>query len=118
MYSFTTITKQKMKKSIAKLQAFFEDNGFNVHLFKQDKKQNAEVEKWTGGGVDMIMCLQPFTAEEFIQYVKDFDVDEEIEMHRQDKMYRNNFTISESVTDFTNFHNHLKEVAEKLTNLE
>jgi hypothetical protein len=107
-----------MKKSIAKLQAFFEDNGFNVHLFKQDKKQNAEIEKWTDGGVDMVIYLQPFTAEGFIQYVKDFNIDEEIEMHRQDKRYRDDFTISESLTDFTNFHNHLKEVAEKLINLK
>jgi hypothetical protein len=127
-----------MKKSqIEKLKNFFEELNFNVWLFTETKTNgiqsieledivedgnnieiHAEIEKWTDGGVYMIACLEPFTAEAFIQYVKGFDVDEEITLHRQDKLYCNNFTHLESVTDFTDFHNHLKEVAEKLTNLE
>jgi flagellar basal body rod protein FlgC len=102
------------KMTIKKLQEFFENNDFNVHLTKQDGVQCAEVEKWTDGGVDMVIWLSPFTAEEFKGYVKDFDVDEQIDLYRQDKLYKANFTITESVEDFTNFHNHLKEIAEKL----
>jgi len=96
------------------LKKFFEENDFNVFLSKQDGKQCAEVEKWTDGGVDMIIWLNPFTVEEFKSYVNDFDVDEEIEMHRQMKDYKQAFTISQSLEDFTNFHNHLKAIAEKL----
>jgi hypothetical protein len=96
--------------TIKKLQKFFEDNGFLVHLTKQDNRQCAEVEKWTDGGVDMIIWLNPFTVEEFQSYVNDFDVDEQIDINRQNKQYRNDFTIRESLEDFTNFHNHLKEV--------
>lgn len=98
-----------------KLKNFFEENGFNVHLAEQDNVQCAEVEKWTNGGVDMIIWLNPFTVEEFKSYVDDFDVDETIDSHRQDSRYRNDFTISQSLRDFTDFHNHLKKVAQKLS---
>lgn len=97
-----------------KLQDFFEEQGFIVHLDEQDGVQCAEIEKWTDGGVDMIICLQPFNKEEFLQYVEDFDVDENIDLHRQGKDYKKAFTITESVKDFTDFHNHLKEVVEKM----
>lgn len=107
-----------MKKlTVKKLQNFFEEEGFNVHLFEQDKMQCAEVEKWTNGGVDMIFTLMPFTAAQFIERVEDFDIDEEIDLHRQGQDYKNAFTIRESVDDFTDFHNGLKEVAAKLESL-
>ena len=72
--------------------------------------QCAEIEKWTGGGVDMITNLYPFTVEKFKEYVNDFDVDEEIDFHRQDQRYKAVFTTSQSLKDFTDFHNHLKEL--------
>lgn len=99
---------------IKTLQKFFEENGFNVFLTKQNNKQCAELEMWTNGGVDMILWLNPFTAESFKSYVNDFNIDELIDSHRQDKRYKNDFTISESLKDFTDFHNFLKEVASKL----
>jgi len=97
-------------KKIEKLKDFFEKQGFLVHLFEQDKKQCAEVEKWTDGGVDMIFTLMPFTAEQFIECVNDFSVDEEIDLHRQEKQYKEAFTISESLKDFENFKKNLDEV--------
>ena len=75
------------------LKKFFEEKDFNVHLIEQDGNQCAEVETWTNGGVNMILWLNPFTIEEFKQIVNDFDVDEEIELHRQGQDYRNAFTI-------------------------
>ena len=103
-----------MKKDIAKLKDFFEREGFGVYLFTQDKQQCAELEKWTIGGVDMIIVLMPFTAEQFIERVDNFDIDEEIDLHRQDKGYKDDFKITESVEDFTDFHNMLKAVAGRL----
>jgi hypothetical protein len=97
-----------------KLSDFFEENEFRVFPFEQDDMNCAEVEKWTDGGVDMVITLMPFTKEEFIDYVNYFDVDDEIDMHRQDQLYKNAFTISDSVKDFTDFQNHLKEIVEKL----
>ena len=97
-----------------KLQNFFEKEDFNVYLTKQDNVQCAEVEKWTDGGVDMIIWLNPFTVKEFEIYVNDFDVDEQIDNYRQGEQYKAAFTISKSLKDFTNFHDHLKEIVEKL----
>jgi hypothetical protein len=99
---------------IKTLQEFFEKEDFQVHLFKQDKKQCAEVETWTNGGVNMIIVLQPFIKEQFVEYVEQFNIDDEIDMCRQDQRYKAVFTITESVKDFTDFHNRLKEVEKKL----
>ena len=105
------------KGMVEKLKTFFEAEDFQVHLFEQDNMQCAEVEKWTDGGVDMVIVLIPFSKEEFIEYVKDFDIDEEIDLHRQAKDYRAAFTITQSVEDFTNFHKDLEEVVEKISEL-
>lgn len=99
------------------LQNFFEEKNFHVYLFEQNNVQCAEIEKWTDGGVDMIIYLNPFTKEEFAQYVNDFDVDDEIDLHRQNIEYRNNFTITESLKDFTIFHTHLKKINAMLGDL-
>ena len=97
-----------------KLKNFLEEKDFNVHLTKQDNVQSAEVETWTNGGVNMIIWLNPFTVEEFTQKVNDFDVDEEIELHRQGQDYKNAFTIRESLEDFEDYHNRLKDVLSEL----
>lgn len=99
------------------LQDFFENEHFSVHLFEQDDMQCAEVEKWTNGGVDMIITLIPFTIEKFIECVNVFDIDSEIDLHRQSEDYKRNFTISKSLKDFTDFHNHLKEIVAKLNTM-
>lgn len=96
------------------LQEFFEDEGFDVNKFEQDNQICAEIEKWTEGGVDMIITLMPFTIEEFIDYVNDFDVDDEIDTHRQDERYKKDFTISQSLKDFKKFQNDLKKVVKKM----
>jgi hypothetical protein len=96
------------------LQKFFEDEGFNVDIFEQDNQRCAEIEKWTDGGVDMIINLIPFTKEEFIDYVNDFDVDDLIDTYRQDVNYKKNFTISQSLKDFKKFHSDLKKVVKKM----
>ena len=106
------------KLTTSKLKKFFEDKGFNVSLQKEGKRKYAELEKWTDGGVDMIIYLEPFTVERFKEWVDDFDIDEEIDLHRQDKRYKNDFTITRSVEDFTDFHNGLKEVMGDLYTLE
>lgn len=87
----------------------FEENDFNVHLFEQDNMQCAEIETWTDGGVNMIIKLIPFTKEKFIEYVDNFDIDAEIDLHRQDKSYKNRFTIRESLSDFSNYMERLKK---------
>jgi hypothetical protein len=96
------------------LEKFFEENDFQVHLIEQDDQQCAEVEMWTDGGVDMIITLMPFNVKEFKEYVKDFDIDEQIDIHRQADDYKKAFKISESLKDFTKYHNHLKKIVKLL----
>jgi hypothetical protein len=62
----------------------------------------------------MIHFLNPFTVEEFERQVNGFDVDEEIDSHRQDQRYKDAFRISQSVKDFEEYHTRLKEVLEEL----
>ena len=102
------------KLTTKKLKSFFEENDFNVHLCEQDGVQCAEVETWTEGGVNMIIWLNPFTIEEFEYYVNNFDVDGEIDLHREGKDYRNVFSIHDSLNDFDDFHDRLKDVLSKL----
>ena len=109
--------KKASKSKDFDLRDFFEKEDFQVYLFEQDGKQCAEVETWTNGGVDMIITLMPFNKEKFIEFVDSFDIDEEIDMHRQGKDYRNAFTITASVKDFTDYHKRLKQTAKKLSKL-
>lgn len=100
------------------LKKFFENKNFNVHLTKQDGMQCAEIESWTNGGVNMILWLYPFTIESFKNVVECFDVDEEIDLHRQSESYRNAFKIKESVKDFNDFHERIKYCSNELTKMQ
>jgi hypothetical protein len=105
---------ENFKESNKELVDFFENNGFIVNLYTIENQECAEIEMWTDGGVDMIISLQPFTKKEFINSVESFDIDEEIELHRMDERYKKAFTIRESLSDFENYHNKLKKIAEKI----
>ena len=78
-----------------------------------------ELETWTNGGVDMLIYLDMTSNEtitqQFRNYVDNFDIDEEIDLHREGKDYRNAFTITESVEDFEDYVEWLKDI---LNNLE
>lgn len=96
------------------LRDFFEREDFRVHLFEQDGMQCAELETWTDGGVNMIITLMPFTKEKFVSYVIDFDIDEEIDTHRQDSRYKQAFKLADSLNDFNSFKERLDDVVKKL----
>ena len=93
------------KKFIEKIEDFFgvyEDN------------EIVELETWTDGGVNMHIVLRKGSDKSYLQqfedYLKNFDVDEEIEIHRQDKQYKNDFTIRESLQDFEAYNEWLSNV--------
>lgn len=95
--------------NIQQLIEFFDSNGFCAH--EQDVHNGIlELETWTRGGVNMLMYLEPITIQSFEEQVNSFDVDEEIEVHRQDDRYRRDFTIRESLEDFEEYHLRLKQV--------
>lgn len=93
------------KKFIEKIKEFF-----GVY----EDEQIVELETWTNGGVNMHIVLRKDSDKSYLQqfedYLKNFDVDEEIEIHRQDAQYRNVFTIRESLQDFEAYKEWLSNV--------
>jgi hypothetical protein len=81
-----------------------------------------EINSYTNGGVNMIIFIdlrdEEVTydnfAKHFKKYAYNLDVDSLIDMHRQEELYRNNFSISKSLEDFNSFKAELKEIADKL----
>jgi hypothetical protein len=93
------------------LKEIFENEDYRVHIINDGKgniQSEAEIETWTNGGVNMVFYLKPFTEESFIELVNNFDIDEQIELHRTDQRYKDNFTIQQSLKDFQDFHKRLK----------
>ena len=86
------------------------EDHFNVH----ELETGVELEEWTDGGVNMFIDLSEDNNKSYLQqfkeYIDNFDIDEEIEIHRQDEQYKNDFTIRESVEDFESYHRWLNEV--------
>ena len=78
------------------------------------------LEQWTNGGVDMIIEFEKNrnVIEVLQEYINNFDIDEEIEIHRQDKSYRENFTIRESLVDFENWIDFIKNIIKQLKEVE
>lgn len=93
-----------------RLYDYLEENGRSVYLFEQDSEICAEIEDWTARGVNMIITLMPFNFDELQNYYEDFDIDEEIDLHRQDERYRKVFRISQSVRDFESWETALEKL--------
>ena len=77
-----------------------------------------ELESWTNGGVDMFITIDKNSyntlLEQLKEFVENFDIDEEIEIYRQDTDYRRNFTIRESINDFENWVDYIRDCISKL----
>ena len=91
------------KKQMDILEGNFEiyENGNSIGL-----------RRFTNGGVDMYIDID-VNDDVIIQlenYLNDFDIDEEIDVYRQDKMYREHFTIRESVNDFEEWINFIQTI--------
>ena len=96
------------------LTKVFQDQNFSVNLFKEDGKQCAEIETWTTNGVSMLHLLRPLSLASFEEVVKDFNVDEEIDLHRIDPLFRSHFTVRQALEDFEEYQQRLKTTLEKL----
>lgn len=93
-----------------RLYDFIEDNGNRIYLFEQDNQICAEVENWTDAGVNMVITLMPFCFGELVDYYDFFDIDDEIDIHRQNENYRKTFRISQSLNDFEKWQDDLSEM--------
>ena len=88
------------------------EDSFNV----TESADDLELETWTNGGVNMFIHIPKYEdiVRDFCEYVKYFDMDEEIELHRQDARYKAVFTLKQSVADFEGFVDKIEAVADKL----
>lgn len=95
------------------------DRSFEIH----NSNDCYELEEWTDGGVDMIITLSKednrFSSmlEQFRYYVDSFNIDEEIDIYRQDKGYCENFTCRESVKDFEAWEEYIENVLKEWESL-
>ena len=87
---------------------------FNIN----ESAYELELESWTDGGVNMFISIDKNSdnnlLEQLERFVENFDIDEEIDIHREDENYKRNFTIRESINDFENWVNYIEECISKL----
>lgn len=113
--------KVKLPDEVQKILDIIEAQGFAVMLYEEDGVVcGAEIEDWTAGGVDMIHFIDlrgkdinnpDDWRDEISAIAANFDVDEEIDLHRESERYRKAFTISASVHDFEAWEERLRELA-------
>lgn len=87
---------------------------FNIN----ESAYELELESWTDGGVDMFISIDKNSdnnlLEQLERFVENFDIDEEIDIHREDENYKRKFTIRESINDFENWVDYIEECISKL----
>ena len=90
------------------------EKNFNIHYsFKYEDE--IEIETTTDEGVNMIHILDNDNLKnDFISLVDDFDIDEEIDSHRQEELYREVFSIRDSLEDFECYHRWLKGIKKQI----
>ena len=107
MEKITPKVRKEAKKLLkdGKIQEFFELFFANVDICHFSNGDGLEMETWTDGGVNMIVCLENDKGllEDFKDYVKYFDVEEEIDLHRQGEDYKSAFTLKQSLKDFEDY---------------
>ena len=91
---------------------------FNIH----EDVNNYTLENWTNGGVNMFITIEKHSnntlLEQLERFVDNFDIDEEIDLYRENADYKNNFTIRESMEDFEDWVNCLIDLIDNLRNIE
>ena len=105
-------------------EVFLNENniGYSRYYKENGECVGIEMEQWTDGGVDMIHLIDgrdrdmndpDWWKDELEAISEAFDVDDEIDINRQDEKYRSAFTYRQSVEDFENYDKWLKGIAEQ-----
>ena len=80
--------------------------------------QIIQLESWTDGGVDMIIYIDKRENADYLtqlkNFINNFDIDEEIEIHRENEAYKRDFKITESIEDFESYIEEIKETVKKI----
>lgn len=87
-----------------------------------ENENNYELESWTDRGVNMFINIDKNSNENLLEqletFVDNFNLDEEIDYHRENVDYKLNFTIKESIEDFESWLDCLLTLIEELKELE
>lgn len=99
-----------------------EGRGFSIAPYEEGGVVcGAEMEGWTDGGVDMLHFIDlrgkdindpEAWKEEIASIAADFDIDEEIRVHRESDRYCSAFTCRASVEDFEGWQESLRRLAQ------
>ena len=115
-------------KTLHQIIERIEDNEIQVSNYKEDGKLcGYELNTYTNLGVNQIVFLDfrdaelnPKKPSDFIKvldnYIDEIDIDEEIDMHRQDDRFKQTFSIRESLEDFEKWKNDLSNLIKNLKN--
>ena len=116
----------KTTKTLQQILDIIEAKGISIDNYEENGKLcGYELDTYTAGGVNQIIFLDFRNEEqdaenandfidEFNSYVRNIDIDEEIELNRQNQNYKDNFTLRQSLDDFEEWKSELKEIAEEL----
>ena len=118
-----TINTAKKETILHQCEAFLDEN----NIYHSRYEENCEcvgiiMEQWTDGGVDMMHLIDgrdrdmnepDWWKDELESIYEAFDVDEEIDLNRQNEKYRSAFTYRQSVEDFENYDKWLEGIAEQ-----
>ena len=112
-------------KTLKQIFDILEDNNITIYPYKEGKILcGYELNTYSKGGVNMIIYVDfidggnPKKANDFIkkffERIDDIDIDEEIDVHRQDTRYKEVFTIRQSVEDFEDWKKGLQKIVESI----
>lgn len=111
-----------MKNIFDKIEAV----GISIYEYKEKNKLcGYELNTYTDGGVNQIVFIdfrntgkKPKSENDFkelfLAYINSIDIDEEIESNRQDKAYRQAFTLTQALKDFKAWKKDLLKLAKSL----
>lgn len=111
-----------MKKIFDKI----EKAGISIYTYKEKNKIcGYELNTYTFGGVNQIVFVDfrdtgksPKNAKDFkelfLECINSIDIDEEIDLHREMKGYKQAFTIAQSLKDFKTWKKDLLKLAKSL----
>lgn len=114
-------------KTLNQIIDLITDKGIGIDEYKEDDVLcGYELNTYTGGGVNQIIFLDfrdhsggdatsaKDFADKFSEYVETIDIDDEIDMNRQDPSYKAAFTLTQAVADFTEWKENLEALVEEI----
>ena len=117
---YNIISKGEKIMKITKKQMEILEENFNVDETEYSNGKYLSLEQWTNGGVDMFIELD--MEEDLIKglenYIENFDIDDEIDLYRESKDYREHFRITESVRDFEDWVEFINDIIKQLRECE